>query len=85
MKKWKVLISIYRSIVTLNLWMATSNIWPPIVASNNFTHGNCFEDAWNGYETILKMMTKMASFDSFDNWMPYMTLIMENVPSESYN
>jgi hypothetical protein len=21
----------------------------------------------------------------FDNWMPYMTLIMENVPSESYN
>jgi hypothetical protein len=27
----------------------------------------------------------MASFDSFDNWMHYMTLIMENVPSESYN
>jgi hypothetical protein len=34
--------------------MATSNIWPPIVASNNFIHGNCPEDAWNGSETHIK-------------------------------
>ncbi len=67
MKQWKVFISIYRSIVALNLWMATSNIWPPIVASNNSIHGNCHGDAWNGCETILKILTKMASFDSFDN------------------
>jgi len=85
MKKRLVLISIYRSIVALNLWMVASNIWPPIVASNNSTHGHCHGDAWNGCETILKMITKMAWFDSFDNWMHYTTLIMENVPSESYD
>jgi hypothetical protein len=34
---------------------------------------------------VLKMITKMASFDSFDNWMHYTTLIMENVLSESYD
>jgi hypothetical protein len=56
--------------------MATSNIWPPIVVSNSI-HGNCLRDAWNGDETILKMIIKMASFDSFDNWIHYMTLIME--------
>jgi hypothetical protein len=61
--------------------MGTSNIWPPIVAWNNFTHENCPGDAWNGCGTILKMITKMASFDSFDNWMHYTTLIMENVPT----
>jgi hypothetical protein len=61
--------------------MAISNIWPPIIASNNFTHGNFLGDAWNGCEIILKMITKMASFDSFDNWMHYTTLIMENVPT----
>ncbi len=85
MKKWKGLISIYRSIVALNLWMATSNIWSPTIASNNSTHGNCPGDAWNGCETIFKMITKMASIDSFDNWMHYMILIMENVPNESYD
>jgi len=62
--------------------MAISNIWLPTIASNNSTHGNCLGDTWNGCETILKMIIKMASFDSFDNWMHYMTLIMENVPSE---
>ncbi len=81
-KKWKVLISIHRLIVGLNLWMAISNIWPPTIASNNSTHGNCLGDAWNGCETILKMIIKMASFDSFDNWMHYTILIMENVSSE---
>jgi hypothetical protein len=34
---------------------------------------------------ILKMITKMASLDSFDNLMHDTTLIMENVPSESYD
>ncbi len=67
MKKWKVLISIHRLIVGLNLWMAISNIWLPTIASNNSTHGNGLGDAWNGCETILKMIIKMASFDSFDN------------------
>jgi hypothetical protein len=65
--------------------MATSNIWPLTIASNNSTHGNCLGDAWNGCETIFKMITKMASFDSFHNWMLYTTLIMENVPRESYD
>jgi hypothetical protein len=47
--------------------MAISNIWLPTIASNNSTHGNGLGDAWNGCETILKMIIKMASFDSFDN------------------